>query len=102
MFIFPITEEELMDVVNKFKSKKIKSLNVFSMEMIKKVINLISKPLTSIFIKSINSGIFPEEMKIAKVIPMFKAGKIKSFVNIDQFMSYLYSQKFLKNFLIKV
>ena len=36
MFIFPITEEELMDVVNKFKSKKSSDFNEFSMEMIKK------------------------------------------------------------------
>ena len=75
MFIFPITEEELIDVVNKHKSKKSSDCNRSSMKMIKKVINLIRKPLTNIFNKSFNSGIFPEEMKIAKVIPVFKTGK---------------------------
>ena len=101
MFIFPITEEELIDVVNKFKSKKSSDFNEFSMEMIKKIINLISKPLTNIFNKSFNSGILSEEMKIAKVIPVFKTGKKTSLVIIDQFLSYLNFQKFLKNCLIK-
>ena len=36
MFIFPIAEEELIDVVNKFKSKKSSDFYKFSMEMIKK------------------------------------------------------------------
>ena len=97
MFIFPIAEEELIDVVNKFKSKKSSDFNEFSMEMIKKIINLISKPLTNIF----KSGIFPEEVKIAKVRPVFKTGKKTSLVIIDQFLFYLNFEKFLKNCLIK-
>ena len=35
MFLFPITEEELIDVVNKFKSKQSRDCNELSMEMIK-------------------------------------------------------------------
>jgi hypothetical protein len=34
----------------------------------------ISIPLLNIFNKSLNQGVFPNEMKIAKVIPIFKSG----------------------------
>ena len=36
MFLFPIIQEEFIDVVNRFKSKKSSDCNEFSMEMIKK------------------------------------------------------------------
>ena len=35
MFLFPITEEELIDVVNKLRSKKSNDCNEFIMELIK-------------------------------------------------------------------
>ena len=38
MFKFPIAEEELIDVVNKLKSKKSSDCNEFSMEIIKKLL----------------------------------------------------------------
>ena len=81
MFLFTITEKELIDVINKYKSKKSSDWNEFGMKMITKVINLITKPLTNTFNKSFNSGKFPEEMKIAKVIPVFKTCKKTIFGN---------------------
>ena len=36
MFLFPITEEELIDAVNKLRSKKSNDCNELSMQMIKK------------------------------------------------------------------
>ena len=38
-------------------------------------VNIIKKPLLKIFNESINLGIFPENLKIAKVTPIFKSGK---------------------------
>ena len=40
----------------------------------KGVISSIADPLAHIFYASILSGVFPEQMKIAKVIPLFKKG----------------------------
>ena len=42
--------------------------------ILKGVISSIADPLEYIFNKSILSGVFPEQMKIAKVIPLFKKG----------------------------
>ena len=42
--------------------------------VVKKVNNIISKPLCAIFNLSLSTGIVPEKLKIAKVIPVFKKG----------------------------
>jgi hypothetical protein len=44
------------------------------MSIIKKFIDIIAEPLSHILNLSIASGIVPDDMKIACVIPLFKAG----------------------------
>ena len=44
------------------------------MVMVKQVINYIAKPLAHVCSKSFECGVFPDKMKVAKVIPLFKAG----------------------------
>ena len=51
------------------------------MSILKKVIQNIVSPLTYICNKSFINGVFPDEMKIAKVIPLFKAGEKNKFTN---------------------
>ena len=41
--------------------------------LIKQVYSGIALPLSDIFNKSLTSGIFPDQMKIAKIIPMYKS-----------------------------
>jgi len=42
------------------------------MALIKDVMTFVVKPLTFIFNLSLQTGIFPDNMKIAKVIPIYK------------------------------
>ena len=44
------------------------------MKVLKCLSPLISSPLSQIINKSFQSGIFPDKMKLAKVIPLFKKG----------------------------
>ena len=48
-----------------------------SNKLIKNIINSIATPLTTVINKSLNEGIFPDDMKIAKIIPLYKAGDEK-------------------------
>ena len=48
---------------------------------VKESANLISWPLTHIVNLSIESGIVPDQMKIARVIPLFKSGDNNLFTN---------------------
>ena len=47
----------------------------------KEIIPLIATPLTHICNVSLSSGIFPDKMKTAKVIPVYKKGDPKSYGN---------------------
>ena len=49
--------------------------------IIKKVANEIVKPLTMIFNLSISTGIVPEMLKIAKVVPIYKKDDAEKFSN---------------------
>ena len=49
--------------------------NDVSMELVNNCINGILKSLTAICNQSFNTGVFPDGMKIAKVIPKFISGK---------------------------
>ena len=52
-----------------------------SMNVVKESVNLICAPLTHIINLSLNSGVVPQEMKIARVIPLFKSGDKSLFTN---------------------
>ena len=80
-FLSPVTEEELIDVVKGCKCKYSCDYLDINMFIVKKVIKCIAKPLTYICNLSFQQGTFPEFMKIAKVLPLFKAGDTKNVSN---------------------
>ena len=49
--------------------------------LVKLVIPCILKPLKHIFNNSLQKGVFPDSMKIARVIPIFKTGDAQTFSN---------------------
>uniref|UniRef100_A0A672HHM4 Reverse transcriptase domain-containing protein n=1 Tax=Salarias fasciatus TaxID=181472 RepID=A0A672HHM4_SALFA len=81
MFLFDVEENELVNFVLKSKSKKSQDCNGIDMAIVKDVILSISKPLTYLCNLSFKSGTFPNSMKIAKVIPLYKSGDKHQFTN---------------------
>ena len=79
MFLQPVTEEEIMQQVKNAKNKKSKDHDQIDMCLVKKIIPIIVKPLAHICNTSLMNGIFPDRMKIARVIPLFKNGDVKEF-----------------------
>lgn len=78
LYLSPVSENDIIDVVNKFKNKRSKDSENLNMVLIKKLIHLLVVPLAHIFNQSLNEGIFPDKMKLAKVIPIFKSGSIEN------------------------
>ena len=70
-----LSEDEFEDAFKSLKINKASSHDGFDVNIIISVYEFIKKPRLKIFNESINLGIFPENMKIAKVIPIFKSGK---------------------------
>ena len=73
-FFLPCTPKEVIDIVSKFKNNKSNGFDNVNVMILKKVIHILCYPLSSIINLSFTSGIVPDQMKIAKVIPIYKGG----------------------------
>ena len=80
MFLASVEESEVINIVRNCKHKNSTGYDGIDMTIIKQVIYHISKPFTHIQY-SFENGVFPSKMKIAKVVPIFKAGDKSSFNN---------------------
>ena len=70
-----------MQLVINAKSTQSKDHDQFDMCLVKKIIPHIVKPLAHICNTALMNGIFPDRMKIARLIPLFKSGDVKEFSN---------------------
>lgn len=74
IFLCPTDENEVLRVFRNFKMSKSEDINGLKMEPIKYIIDLISPCLTHIYNLSLRTGIFPQNMKNAKVTVIYKSG----------------------------
>ena len=72
MFFSPTTEEEVIRLIKNLDAKKSTGHDNISILIIKKLANELSIPLTYIFNLSLSSGIVPDQLKIARVVPIHK------------------------------
>ena len=80
MFINPVNEAEVIRIIKLCKPKDTMDYDD-SMWVLSRIAPQVVKPLVYIFNMSFSTGIFPGEMKIAKVIPLFKNGNKSDFSN---------------------
>ena len=76
-FISPETPYEISDIIDLFKTGKSIGPNSIPLKLLKILSVHISSPLSHIINESFQSGIFPEKMQQAKIIPLFKKGAFK-------------------------
>ena len=70
-----LTPEQFFFHLSKLSKSKATGLDEIYSRLLRECPDLISESLTPIFNRSINTGIFPDEWKYAKVIPIHKHGK---------------------------
>ena len=70
----PITDDELNEALQTLKTKKSSGCDEISSDVIKRISPSVFEPLRYIFNLSIKKDIFPDQLKIAEVIPLFKKG----------------------------
>lgn len=74
-FIFEkVSTTEVNKVINSLRNKQSQGYDGFSINLIKKVKDVIIAPLTHLINQSIETGIFPDSLKIARVLPIYKKG----------------------------
>ena len=76
-----VTVECTSNVINNLKTKTSCGEDGLSVKLLKLINNDICSSITLIINQSFMSGIFPEQLKIAKVIPIFKKGDASIFSN---------------------
>jgi hypothetical protein len=79
--LMPTTPQEILSIIDKLKPKSSRSYDDVSPKLLKASDTSISNPLSHIINLSFQNGIFPQAMKIAKIIPIFKDKDNKQFKN---------------------
>jgi hypothetical protein len=70
-----VSAADPLQVTSKLKTKLSTGIDELPDMIVKQCIQTIKKPLTFIFNLSLRSGIFPNQMKTAKVRPLFQKGQ---------------------------
>ena len=76
----PVTSIEVCKVLGSLKNSA-PGYDNLNAELLKEVSDAIAEPLTHIFNLSFNKGIVPQVLKIAKIIPVYKAEDPAIFTN---------------------
>ena len=74
IFLAPTDNNEILNITRSLNNNTSCGLDDISQKLLKTTIWSILTPLTHIINSSLSSGIFPDKLKIAKVIPIYKNG----------------------------
>jgi hypothetical protein len=96
IFFTPITENEVVKAAKSLKNKFATGSDDILHYVVKKFIDYLKKPLTSIYNSSLESGTFPEQLKIAKMIPVHKKGYTRDINNYRPIASLSVFSKLLE------
>lgn len=71
-FLYYVDQDEVLEVVRKLKAKSSSDIYGMNTDLLKRVIIEIVEPMTAIINACFGEGIFPSELKLAKVVPIHK------------------------------
>ena len=69
-----VNEETTIKIIDDLKAKNSEGVDGLSVKLLKAIKYETSKAITHIINQSLHTGIFPDKLKLAKVIPVFKKG----------------------------
>ena len=81
MFLDPVIPADIINFTSKITAKSSQGHDGISSKLIKESIHHIATPFTHIVNQSLSTGVVPINMKLAKVIPIFKSGDKHIFNN---------------------
>lgn len=81
LFFIPVNENEILEIVRSFKMSRSCGYDGISVYLLKKIIYCLASPLVHICNLSLSTGIFPDSLKIAKVIPIYKKDDLTQIKN---------------------
>ena len=69
-----VDENDIRKKADELDNKKSCGIDGISNIIMKSIINILIKPITIIINQMLETGVFPDKLKVAKVIPSFKKG----------------------------
>ena len=82
VFYFQYTEPKHVEkLIDSLKPKNSAGHDNISSKLLKEIVDIISGPISIIINQSLCTGIFPDKLKLAKVVPLFKKDDDKIFGN---------------------
>ena len=100
-FMYPTSAYEIKKIIGDLKSKPSSSCDGINNILLKEIRDNISQPLTITFNKSLQEGVFPEKMKQADVIPLFKLKTRNDKTNYRPISLLMTISKILENIVYK-
>lgn len=82
MFLFPITANEILLIIHELKNKKSVGYDNVSTSLVKYCAIILSDILEKLFNSCVEQGYYPDELKKARVIPIYKKGDP---LNVDNY-----------------
>jgi hypothetical protein len=83
MFMNPVTENEVVKMIQNLKGKRLSGFDDVPDSIVKKCVQFIQRPQTDICNASFETGIFPDRLKIAIVKLYIRKGIQKIFKITD-------------------
>mgnify|MGYP002259958632 FL=1 len=81
MFFPSAYQQKIVEICASLRSGSAAGFDNIHIDVVKQNIDIISKPLTRIINLSLSSGIVPKQLKIARIIPLFKSGDQDLYAN---------------------
>ena len=75
MFCSPVIPDEIVKIIHSFPNNKAPGSDSISSKIVKEICDSIVLPLMYLFNLSFQTGIVPDLLKIAKVVPVYKKGE---------------------------
>ena len=74
IFLYPVDEPEVFQLIRDLPNKYSAGLDEIPVKVLKDIADLVSRPFTNIINECFSTGIFPSDLKVAKITPIFKKG----------------------------
>lgn len=81
IFLYPTSQNEICSIIQGLKNKKSTGQDEIPVSLIKSVAEEVSGPLSFLVNVCLETGIFPDDLKVAKVKPIYKKGDEREIKN---------------------
>ena len=97
LYLFPPTIHEISKIIMNLKLTTTSS-DIMPIKLLKKFCNILVIPITQMIDNSIQKGVFPNELKLARISPIHKEGSYSEPSNFRPISSLLYLSKVYEKF----